>query len=81
MTEKNVPLIKQGEIAKGLVEIARQNELSLKDVVETYTGFNYTTYVDYFTEGNEFTCYNPKLEERALELTKEYYRELCGVKE
>jgi hypothetical protein len=56
-----------------LIDIAKENQISIPKVCETYTQFNRRAYKDFFNNGGKFSTYIPELEEKALELTKRYF--------
>jgi hypothetical protein len=60
-------------ITSGLVDIAKESQISIPKVCETYNQFNKRTYKNFFNNGEKFSTYIPELEEKALELTKRYF--------
>jgi hypothetical protein len=71
MTEKYSS--KQTEIVKGLVAIAKENELPIKEVMKTYNDFNHTIYILNSFNCGEFKVYDPKLEDITLAVVKDYF--------
>jgi len=61
------------KITSGLVDIARENQFSIPKICGICNQFNKRAYKNFFNKGGEFSTYIPKLEEKALELTKRYF--------
>jgi hypothetical protein len=63
---------KQAEIVKGLVALAKENNLPLKKIMKTYEDFNRAVYLLDYIKTNDIKVYNPKLEDDSFSLTKMY---------
>jgi hypothetical protein len=63
---------KQVEIAKGLAKIAKENNLSMSEITKIYNSFNHTVYFSDLFNGGTFNMYKPELEDKTLNITREY---------
>ena len=74
MEKIEVCTTKNKEIAKKLAEIVRENSLSLAKVSKVYNKFNDRVYREDLRKEGEFSVCNPALEDKAINLTKRYFR-------